>query len=178
MEGCAKIPKCSDAGVRMVAVSRGLFFVCVFSLIVIMIGLVAWVAVLKGDISEAAEELDSIRIELNSVADRLMDVEKDAAVAAIAAEHTETNIAEHISMADTLLKVDLTATVEKLKGTHVDVGVLKYRLSDVEKSLAVVDDQMQTIMGDHEGFADTLVEIGKASALPSGERRGYGGYGN
>ena len=161
----------------MVTVSRGLFFVCVFSLIVIIIGLVAWVAVLNSDVGEATEELESILIELKSVNDRLIDVEKNAAVATIAANHIETNMAEHISMADSLLKVDLTATIEKLKATHVDVGVLKYRLSDVEKSLAVADDQMQTIMGDHKGFADTLEEIGKTSALPSGERRGYGGYG-
>ena len=162
---------------KMIAVSKGLFLVCIGSLIVIMIGLVVWVAVLKTHVSEATAGLESALLELKIVNDRLIDLEKNSAVAAISAEHMESNIAEHISLADKLLKVDLTATIEKLKATHVDVGVLQYRLSDVEKSLALADDQMQTIMGDHMSFADTLEEIGKSSALPSGERREYGGYG-
>jgi len=41
----------------------------------------------------------------------------------------------------------------------------------------VANDQMKTIMGDHMGFADVLRQLGEAGALPSGERREYGGYG-
>ena len=37
---------------------------------------------------------------------------------------------------------------------------------------------MQTIMGDHMGFADVLEEMGMSGVLPAGERRAYGGYGN
>ena len=52
------------------------------------------------------------------------------------------------------------------------------RITEIEKALAVSSDQMQTIMGDHDGFADVLKELGESGALPSGERRAYGGYGN
>jgi hypothetical protein len=36
---------------------------------------------------------------------------------------------------------------------------------------------MATIMGDHNGFADVLRELGEIGVLPTGERRDYGGYG-
>jgi len=55
---------------------------------------------------------------------------------------------------------------------------LSNRIIELEKSLAIANDQMQTIMGDHMGFADVLKELGESGALPSGERRAYGGYGN
>jgi hypothetical protein len=78
---------------------------------------------------------------------------------------------------------------EELAGVHERVDdtleavvtveqVLLNRITELEKSLAVASDQMQNIMGDHMGFADVLRELGEAGALPSGERRAYGGYGN
>ena len=54
---------------------------------------------------------------------------------------------------------------------------LAERINGLETSLAVADDQMKTIMGDHMGFSDVLKELGESGALPSGERRAYGGYG-
>ena len=94
------------------------------------------------------------------------------------------------------LRNDVTGTVQQVDGFHEELaGVheriderleatldierqLNNRIADLEKSLAVANDQMQTIMGDHMGFADVLRELGEAGVLPSGERRAYGGYGN
>ena len=94
------------------------------------------------------------------------------------------------------LRNDVTGTVQQVDGFHeelagvherIDEGLeatldierqLNDRIADLEKSLAVANDQMQTIMGDHMGFADVLRELGESGALPSGERRAYGGYGN
>ena len=90
------------------------------------------------------------------------------------------------------LRNDVTGTVQQVDGFHEELaGVheriddtleaagtvereLNNRIADLEKSLAVANDQMQTIMG----FADVLRELGEAGVLPSGERRAYGGYGN
>lgn len=137
----------------MLSVSKTMLLVPIFSLIVLIVGLAGWVAVLKGDVAETTEDLESALISLKTLNDRINDVESR-------------------------LNVDLHSAIETLSTTFVDVGVLKYRLVDVEKSLAVSDDQMKTIMGDHASFADILEELGESSALPSGERRGYGGYGN
>ena len=94
------------------------------------------------------------------------------------------------------LRNDVTGTVQQVDGVHEELaGVheriddslevagtvereLNDRIAELEKSLAVANDQMQTIMGDHMGFADVLRELGEAGVLPSGERRAYGGYGN
>ena len=74
------------------------------------------------------------------------------------------------------LRSDVTDTVGQLEAVQAEVEDAQSRLTELEKSLAIADDQMKTIMGDHMGFADTLREIGEAGALPSGERRAYGGY--
>ena len=94
------------------------------------------------------------------------------------------------------LRNDVTGTVQQIDGVQGELpGIheriddslevagtvereLNDRIAELEKSLAVANDQMQTIMGDHMGFADVLRELGEAGALPSGERRAYGGYGN
>ena len=94
------------------------------------------------------------------------------------------------------LRNDVTGTVQQVDGFHGElaevheridndmkdihevVGALNEQIIDIERSLAIANDQMKTIMGDHMGFADTLKEIGEAGALPSGERSASGGYGN
>ena len=76
------------------------------------------------------------------------------------------------------LRSDVTTTVGQLEVVQEEAKTLQERMNDLEKSLAIADDQMKTIMGDHEGFNDVLQELGKSGILPSGERRSYGGYGN
>ena len=76
------------------------------------------------------------------------------------------------------LRSDVTTAVVQLEAIHEEAETLKERLNKLEKNLAIADDQMKTIMGDHMGFNTVLQELGKAGLLPSGERRAYGGYGN
>jgi uncharacterized membrane protein (DUF106 family) len=76
------------------------------------------------------------------------------------------------------LRSDVTTTVEQLNAIQEEAESLQERMNALDKSLAVAEDQMKTIMGDHMGFNDILQELGKAGLLPSGERRSYGGYGN
>ena len=68
-------------------------------------------------------------------------------------------------------------------GLEGSVSVLEERIEEMSDNLeetvktqAVITNEMRSIMADHMGFADTLKEIGQAGALPSGERRTYGGY--
>ena len=76
------------------------------------------------------------------------------------------------------LRSDVTTTVGQLEAIQEEAETLQERMNSLEKSIAVADDQMKTIMGDHMGFNDVLQELGKSGILPSGERRAYGGYGN
>ena len=74
------------------------------------------------------------------------------------------------------LRSDVTATVGQLEAVQVEVEDAQSRLAELEKSLAIADDQMNTIMGEHEVIGEMFNKIGEIQ--PAGERRTYGGYGN
>ena len=68
-------------------------------------------------------------------------------------------------------------------GLEGAVSVLEERIEEMSDNLeetvktqAVITNEMRSIMADHMGFADTLKDMGQSGALPSGERRTYGGY--
>ena len=76
------------------------------------------------------------------------------------------------------LRSDVTTAVKQQAVLEEKTESLEIKFNELEKNLAIADDQMKTIMGDHAGFNDVLQELGKSGILPSGERRSYGGYGN
>ena len=118
--------------------------------LILAIGLIGWVLTLRNDVTGTVQQVDGFHEELAGVNQRIDD---DMTVV----DERHNNLLEAV------------VTVER---------ELNDRIANLEKSLAVANDQMQTIMGDHMGFADVLRELGEAGALPSGERRAYGGYGN
>ena len=118
--------------------------------LILAIGLIGWVLTLRNDVTSTVQQVDGFHEELAGVNQRIDD---DMTVV----HERHNNLLEAV------------VTVER---------ELNDRIADLEKSLAVANDQMQTIMGDHMGFADVLRELGESGALPSGERRAYGGYGN
>ena len=118
--------------------------------LILVIGLIGWVLTLRNDVTGTVQQVDGFHEELAGVNQRIDD---DMTVV----DERHNNLLEAV------------VTVER---------ELNDRIADLEKSLAVANDQMQTIMGDHMGFADVLRELGESGALPSGERRAYGGYGN
>ena len=74
------------------------------------------------------------------------------------------------------LRSDVTATVGQLEAVQVEVEDVQSRLAELEKGRAIADDQMNTIMGEHEVIGEMFNKIGEIQ--PAGERRTYGGYGN
>ena len=118
--------------------------------LILVIGLIGWVLTLRNDVTGTVQQVDGFHEEIAGVNQRIDD---DMTVV----HERHNNLLEAV------------VTVER---------ELNDRIADLEKSLAVANDQMQTIMGDHMGFADVLRELGEAGVLPSGERRAYGGYGN
>ena len=118
--------------------------------LILVVGLIGWVLTLRNDVTGAVQQVDGFQGELAGIHQR---------------------IDNDISGVNVRIDSDMN-------DVHEVVGVLHERIIELEKSLAVASDQMQTIMGDHMGFADVLRELGESGALPSGERRAYGGYGN
>jgi len=74
------------------------------------------------------------------------------------------------------LRSDVTTAVEQLEAIHEEVESLADRMAQAEKNLAIADDQMNTIMGEHEVIGEMFQKMGEIQ--PAGERRTYGGYGN
>jgi len=61
---------------------------------------------------------------------------------------------------------------------HTTLDEFESRLDDIEKINAVINNEMRTIMSDHNGFAEVLKQLELSGILPSGEQRAYGNYGN
>ena len=74
------------------------------------------------------------------------------------------------------LRSDVTATVQQVEVVQAEVEDLQSRLNELETSLAIADDQMNTIMGEHEVIGEMFEQMGEIQ--PAGERRTYGGYSN
>ena len=92
------------------------------------------------------------------------------------------------------LRNDVTGTVGQIDGIHEEISGIHERIDDelkivmerldesqeriieLDKSLSIADDQMNTIMGEHEVIGEMFKEMGEIQ--PAGERRTYGGYGN
>ena len=122
----------------------------ILPLVLVAIALIGFVLTLRNDLNATQVRLDAIQQELDDIQGNLED---ERAV----------RVQSHMNQQKDIVNV---------------ASDIMERINRLEKSLAVANDQMQTIMGDHSGFADVLRELGEAGALPSGERRAYGGYGN
>ena len=61
---------------------------------------------------------------------------------------------------------------------HTTLDDFESRLDDIETINAVINNEMRTIMADHNGFAEVLRQLELSGVLPSGETRAYGNYGN
>ena len=119
-------------------------------LIIVGIGLIGWVLSLRSDVTTTVGQINEIDKEISGI---------------------------HVTI-DTEIEQLHNVWDARLREVQNKVDEQKEYISELEKNLAIADDQMKTIMGDHMGFNDVLQELGNSGLLPSGERRSYGGYGN
>ena len=122
----------------------------VLPLVLLAIGMIGWVLTVRNDVTDAVKQITAVQEDIASINERM---ENERTI------RTELHADQSRDLADI-------------------TNGLSDRLSGLETDLVLANDQMATIMGDHEGFADVLRELGEIGVLPSGERRDYGGYGN
>ena len=122
----------------------------ILPLVLLAIGMIGWVLTVRNDVTDAVKQITAVQEEIAAINERM---ENERTI--------RTDL--HTDQAGDLVTI---------------TNGLSDRISGMETDLAVANDQMATIMGDHLGFADVLRELGEIGALPSGERRDYGGYGN
>ena len=122
----------------------------IIPLIIVAIGLIGWILTVRNDVTATINQVVVIHEEISGIHERI---------------NTEsTNFNSNLD--------------ERFREAMDRNNKLHEQVIGLEKSLAIANDQMQTIMADHMGFADILKELGEAGVLPSGERRAYGGYSN
>ena len=137
--------------------SRFSLIATIVPLVIVAIGLVGWVLTLRSDVTTTVQQIDGFHAELSSAHERI-----DNGV---------------VLVGDTARGVNVRIDNE-LDNVYGTIDSLREGIAELETALAVASDQMRTIMGDHEIFKEALQELGESGALPSGERRAYGGYGN
>ena len=121
----------------------------VLPLVLLAIGLIGWVLTVRNDVTDAVKQITAVQEDIAAINERM--------------ENERT------------LRTDLHADQSR---DLVDItNGLDDRIIGLETDLVLANDHMATIMGYHDGFADVLRELGEIGALPSGERRDYGGYG-
>ena len=121
----------------------------VLPLVLLAIGLIGWVLTVRNDVTDAVKQITAVQEEIAGINARM---ENERTI--------RTDL--HTDQAGNLVTI---------------TNGLSDRISGLETDLVLANDQMATIMGDHEGFADVLRELGEIGVLPSGEGRDYGGYG-
>ena len=105
----------------------------------------------------------------------------DSSVATIQESMADTDIAVLQTEVDNLkdlLEEERKAVDTEREIRHTTLDDFDERLSDIETVQAVIDNEMRTIMADHNGFAEVLAELQKSGVLPTGEKRQYGNYGD
>ena len=122
----------------------------VIPLVLLAIGLIGWGLTVRNDVTDAVKQIAAVQEDIAAINERM---------------ENERTIRTDLHTDQSRDLVDIT-------------NGLSDRISGLETDLVLANDQMATIMGDHLGFADVLRELGEIGALPSGERRDYGGYGN
>ena len=86
--------------------------------------------------------------------------------------HSEfNNIREPVSLEG--IYAELQILKESINERKQEQKDLEWRLAELEKSLAIVDNEMRTIMADHMNFNEVLKELGKEGY---GDNRTYGDY--
>ena len=121
----------------------------VLPLVLLAVAMIGWVLTVRNDVTDAVKQITAVQEDIAAINARM---ENERTI--------RTDL--HTDQAEDL--VDIT-------------NALSDRISGLETDLVLANDQMATIMGDHLGFGDALRQLGEIGALPTGERRDYGGYG-
>ena len=134
-------------------------------LLIVAVGLIGWVTTLRGDLNVAHAQLEDVWEEIEPL-------QEEAKQCAIEIHNLHELIKDIDKIEEVVENVDVA--LFRLKTIEEDVKDNSPAIAELEKSLAIANDQMRTILADHEIMGEMLSEMGKTQ--PAGERREYGGY--
>ena len=134
-------------------------------LLIVAVGLFGWITTLRSDLNTAQAQVVEIK-------GNIPPLQAEAKQCAIEIH----NLHELIKDIDKIEEVVEEGDVAIFRLNSVEDSVKEHNpaIIELEKSLAIANDQMKTILADHEIMGEMLKDMGKTQ--PSGERRSYGGY--
>ena len=139
----------------------------VVPLLIVAIGLIGWVTTLRGDVTNAKAELAVVRADITPL-------QEEAKQCAIEIHNLHELIKDIDKIEEVVEEVDVA--IFRLNSVEESVKEHNPAIVELQKSLAIANDQMKTILADHEIMGEMLSDMGKTQT--AGERREYGGYGN
>jgi len=139
----------------------------VVPLVIVAVGLIGWVTTLRGDLNAAQSQLAEVRSDITPL-------QAEAKQCAIEIHNLHELIKDIDKIEEVVEEVDVA--IFRLNSVEDEVKAHSPAIVELEKSLAIANDQMKTILADHEIMGEMLEDMGKTQ--PAGERREYGGYGN
>ena len=136
-------------------------------LVIVAVGLIGWVTTLRGDLNAAQSQLAEVRSDITPL-------QAEAKQCAIEIHNLHELIKDIDKIEEVVEEVDVA--IFRLNSVEDEVKAHSPAIVELEKSLAIANDQMRTIMSDHEYMGEMLEDLGQSQ--PAGERRPYGGYSN
>ena len=134
-------------------------------LVIVAVGLIGWVTTLRGDLNAAQSQLAEVRSDITPL-------QAEAKQCAIEIHNLHELIKDIDKIEEVVEEVDVA--IFRLNSVEDEVKAHSPAIVELEKSLAIANDQMKTILADHEIMGEMLKDMGKTQ--PAGERRMYGGY--
>ena len=136
-------------------------------LLIVAVGLIGWVTTLRGDLNSAQGQLTEVRSDI-------VPLQEEAKQCAIEIHNLHELIKDIDKIEEVVEEVDVA--IFRLNSMEDTLKENSPAIVELQKSLAIANDQMKTILADHEIMGEMLEDMGKTQ--PAGERREYGGYGN
>ena len=134
-------------------------------LLIVAVGLIGWITTLRSDLNTAQAQVVEIK-------NYIPPLQAEAKQCAIEIHNLHELIKDIDKIEEVVEEVDVA--IFRLNSIEDSVKEHNPAIVELEKSLAIANDQMKTILADHEIMGEMLKEMGKTQ--PSGERRSYGGY--
>ena len=134
-------------------------------LAIVAVGLIGWVTTLRGDLNAAQGQLAEVRSDI-------VPLQEEAKQCAIEIHNLHELIKDIDKIEEVVEEVDVAIFI--LNSVEDSVKEHSPAIVELQKSLAIANDQMKTILADHEIMGEMLEDMGKTQ--PAGERRSYGGY--
>ena len=134
-------------------------------LLIVAVGLIGWITTLRSDLNTAQAQVVEIK-------NYIPPLQAEAKLCAIEIHNLHELIKDIDKIEEVVEEVDVA--IFRLNSIEDSVKEHNPAIIELEKSLAIANDQMKTILADHEIMGEMLKDMGKTQ--PSGERRSYGGY--